>query len=152
MALMGFHSNRRHDVGFLLALSLLCGTGASAAELTLSARVDRTRVDPGQPINLIITLSGDLEDAQMRALELPEGFVIAGRSQASSFSLTRGAMQRSVDLVYVLIPGQPGEFTLGPFTLEHKGQSLGTEPITIVVSKPALPPGLAAPPGGRFDL
>ena len=84
-------------------------------------------------------------------LEFPEGFTVASRSQSSSFSIRLGTIDRSLTLVYLLIPQQAGTFQLGPFQITHKGQTFSTEPLTVTVEKPAIPPHLG-PEGGRFTL
>ena len=125
---------------------------AFAQDLTFSAKVDKTTVDLGDPISLTITLSGDLSGIQLPALQLPEGFVVAGRSQSTNFSIRAGAMERSMSLLYVLIPQRAGTFQLGPFRIEHQHRNVQTDPIEITVKKPALPPSLKTPQGERFTL
>ena len=126
-------------------------TTVMAQDLHFSAQVDRTTVDLGNPINFVVTLKGDLSGVQLPAFKFPEGFVVAARSQSTSFSIHAGAAERSTSLSFILIPQQAGTFQLGPFELVHEKQTLKTEPIEITVKKPAVPPNLQ-PEGGRFTL
>jgi uncharacterized protein (DUF58 family) len=127
--------------------------GAWAQDFSFSAKVDKTSVDVGEPIQLTLTLSGNVSEMTVPPIELPEGFVIAARSQATSFSIRGSAMERSTNLVYVIIPQQAGTFQLGPFTIERSKKSFETEPIAVTVKKPAVPPSLRkSPPGERFTL
>ena len=122
-----------------------------AQELTFSAVVDKTAVKAGEAVTLTLTLSGDVGGIEVPAFEFPEGFSVTVRSQGSSFSLRGGTMERSLTLTYVFVPQREGTFQLGPFQIEHKGTTIPTEPITITVEKPSLPP-LLSPQGGRITL
>ena len=120
-------------------------------DVAFSAKVDKTSVDFGDPITLTLTLSGDISGVEFPSIELPEGLSIAARSQSTNFSIRAGATERSVALVYVLVPQRAGTFRLGPFKLEHQHKAFQTEPIDIAVKKPALPPHFK-PQGERFTL
>ena len=124
---------------------------AWAQDITFSAKVDKTTIELGDPVSLTLTLNGDISGIQLPSLQLPEGFSIIGRSQSTNFSLRAGTMERSVSLVYILLPQRAGTFKLGPFTLQHHHRELKTEPIEMTVKKPALPPHLQ-PQGERFTL
>ena len=124
---------------------------AFAQDLTFSAKVDKTTVDLGDPISLTVTLSGDIAGIELPPLAFPEGFSIVARSQSTNFSMRAGAVERSVSLLYVLVPQRVGTFKLGPFSIEHRHKELKTEPIEITVKKPALSPTLK-PQGERFTL
>ncbi len=141
----------------LAALIFSIGSVAWAANITVSASVDKTTVDIGAPIQLTIKLSGDVGGLQVPDLGLPEGWTVAARSQSSSFSVRGGAVERAVELLFVLVPHQAGTFQLGPFTFvrpedKKEPQQVQTEPMTITVNKTAVPPALQAPQGGRFTL
>ena len=153
MAQTRSHSRGRKVVRWTVWLVTFGFTAlAFAQDLTFSAKVDKTTVDLGDPISLTITLSGDLSGVALPAPQLPEGFVVAGRSQSTNFSIRAGAMERSVSLLYVLIPQRAGTFQLGPFRIEHQHRRVTTDPIEITVKKPALPPSLKTPQGERFTL
>ena len=136
----------------LVGLAVL-GIAASALadELKFSAQANKTTVNVGEPITLTLTLSGDIVGAKLKELQLPEGFTVAAQSQQTNFTLNAGAMERSVGLVYVVVPQQAGTFKLGPFTLVHHEKEFQTEPIEVTVEKSALPSKLQ-PQGERFTL
>jgi uncharacterized protein (DUF58 family) len=136
---------------FLIMAALALAAPAWAQDLAFSAQVDKTSVDLGDPIQLTLTLSGNIAGVQLPAVEPPEGVVIAARSQATNLSLRAGAMERSLSLSYVLVPQRAGTFQLGPFTVKQGEHTFQTEPIEITVNKPALPPRLK-PQGERFTL
>lgn len=126
-------------------------TSAWAQDLSFSAKVDKTTVDLGEPINLTIMLSGDVTGVKLPPLQLPEGFAVVAQSQSTNFSIRAGAAERSVGLLYVLVPQQAGTFQLGPFEMIHRERMLKTEQIEITVKKPAVPPQIKSH-GERFTL
>ena len=139
----------------LLAVTILAATTmtavARAEDIRVSAQLDKTTTDVRSPITLTITLSGDIAGVTLAPPQLPEGFLIAARRQATSFALRGGAMERATQMIFVLVPQKPGAFTLGPFTFRHRGKLFQTEPITITVKKPVLPPTRQLP-SERFTI
>ena len=129
-----------------------CAAAAGAEDLSLSVKVDKTTVNLGDPVTLTLTLGGDIAGVDLSRVEFPEEFVVGARSQSTNFSIRAGSMERSISLVYVLIPQKAGTFHLGPFTIEHQKKELKTEPIEITVKKPAVPPPSLQPQGERFTL
>ena len=121
-------------------------------ELSVSAKVDKTTVEAGTPLNFALTITGDLAGAKIPAPEFPEGFEVAGRTQATNVSVQMGAIQRSTSLVYVLVPTRAGTFQLGPFTVEQRGRKFETQPIEITVKKSPLPPTLKPDQSGRYTI
>ncbi len=125
---------------------------AWAQDFSVSAQVDKTTVDVGDPVNLVIKLSGDLAGVQVPVFQFPDGLAVLGRSQSTSISVQGNKMQRSVELLYVLAPQHDGTFELGPFKMTRGKQEVDTQPIAITVKKPVLPPHLSQPQGGRYSL
>jgi len=123
---------------------------ALGQEVRVSAQVDKTELELGSPLTLTITIEGDFQTAEFQPFEFPEAFQVAAQRRASNVSVERGQVQRSVSLVYVLVPQAPGRFQLGPFQITHRGKAILTDPIEIVVNKPLLPPGLEE--GYRYTL
>ena len=123
-------------------------------QVRISAQVDRTTVEVGGQLTLTITISagggGDVQRIELEPFKLPEAFRVAAQSRATNLSMELGRITRSISLVYALVALEPGTFQLGPFELIHRGATLSTEPLEIVVAKPALPPTLK--PSDRFVL
>lgn len=140
-------------VGGGLCAAFLLGMGvfAHAQDVAFSASVDKTTVILGNPIQLTLTLTGDIAGAQLPPLELPEGFAVVGRSQSTNFSIHDGSVEQSVSLVYVLIPQITGTFDLGPFTVSHGRQQLKTSSISITVKKAPFRPRPELP-GSRITI
>ena len=125
---------------------------AMADEAALTAGLDRPQVDLGQPVTLTLALSGDLSALKgVPKVTLPDSFQIIAQSQSSNVSIRGGVVARSVSFYYILLARDAGTFTLGPFEVERKkGTPLASEPVTIVVHKPIVPPG--SQPAERFIL
>ncbi len=129
-------------------------TTSFAAELSLSASVDRSTVGLGQEFTLTVTVQGEDMGSVPRP-ELPElaDFNLLSQSQSSSTSvqIINGQMkkQSSVNFIYALSAKRMGKLTIGPCTLKYQGQEHQSQPIGIEVvksSQPAAPPGAQAPP------
>lgn len=140
----------RNRVAVLVVVGLWLSPGAVRADggtVSFSASVDRTTVAINQPLQLTITLTGELPRLeQPLEFPMPKPFLVAARSQSTNVSIGAGAVARSVSLVYVLVSPQAGTFALGPFHLDVQGKTLDTESISIVVKKPVLPPGAEQQP------
>ena len=131
-----------------------CAAAASASmqDFAVSAKVDKTTVDLGTPVTFTLTLTGDVSGLELPPLHFPEEFAVAARSQATNMSVRGGVTERAMGLTFVLVPQREGTFALGPFTVTRQKQTFTTEPVTITVKKPAVPPSLQKPQGGRYLL
>ncbi len=123
-----------------------------AQDVQVSARVDKASVDLGEQITLTITAEGDLSGVKLEPPQFPPSFLVVAHSQASNVSMQLGKISRSVSLTYVLIPRELGTFELGPFRMTHRGKSLQTDVVKVVVGKSALPPKLNQVPQQRYLL
>lgn len=124
---------------------------AWAQDLTFSAKVEKTSVEIGDPINLVLTFNGDVSGVELPPPQFPEEFAVAGRSQSTNFSIRAGAMERSTSLTFVLIPQRAGTFQLGPFLIRRHKDEFKTEPIEVIVKKSVLPPQ-SKPQAERFTI
>ncbi len=133
-------------------ISLSAATVVLADDFSFSAKVDKTTVSIGEPIQLTFTLSGDIAEATIPPLQLPEGFVVMAQSRSTNFSIHAGAMERSSSLVYAVVPQKAGLFHLGPFTITRKKQTITAEAIEINVKSPVSLPVQQRPDVQRFTL
>ena len=140
----------------LLASVMLLGASPQpAAALTWSARIDKTHVTVGEPVQLTLGLEGsDAESARWSALHVPDGWLVVAHSEAQQVMWQQGALLRRVEATFVLIARVAGTYQLGPFTVERQGQQWHTAPITVYVDTGPVepPPTLRHPPGGRVTL
>ena len=138
---------------WLAWLAILTATVlAWAQDLAVSAKVDKTTVTFGDPIHLTLTATGDLAGLELQQIELPEQFLVAARSQATNFTIRGGVQERALSFTYVIIPQEGGTFILGPFKFTQNKHEYQTEPIEIIVEKPAVPPNLPTKKGERYTL
>lgn len=118
--------------------------------MQLSVQVDRTTVDVGAQLALTITVEGTIQQVELKPVEFPKAFRVVAQSRSTHLSMEAGQAKRSISLVYALMALEPGHFTLGPFEVRRRGQSLLSDPLEITVNKPVLPPTLE--PSERFVL
>ena len=135
-------------------LTALCAVAslAFAQEFAVSAKVDKTTANVGEPITLTLTLSGDIAQLDLSKLSFPEEFAVIGRSQSTNFIFRGGATERSMSLNIVLVAQRDGTFQLGPFSISQGKQEFHTEPISVTIKKSVLPPSSPPPQGGRFTI
>ena len=142
---------RPHKVLPIVLGAALVSLPVFAEDVTIQSSVDQAVVEMGRPLTLTITLGGDLSQVTTApVVELPDGFQIAARRQASSLVVKQGAAERTLSFVYVLIPTKLGTFKLGPFSAESNHHPLSTNAVEVIVRRPALPPGLKPQP--RYTL
>ena len=113
--------------------------------LTVSAGIDKTKVMVGEQLTLTITLSGELAGVTMEEFVVPPALTVAAQSRSQNIRIAEGKAERSVILVYLLVPHEPGTFTLGPFHLRRGDMTYATEPISVEVARNPLPPPSTEP-------
>ncbi len=104
-----------------------------AAENTLRAYVDKTRLSLNEQLVFIIELSSDsmsLPDPQLPDLS---DFQVVGRYPSTSFNFINGRASSSKTIKLAMFPLKTGKITIGSVRASFKGQTLSTEPITIEV-------------------
>ncbi len=111
-------------------LSALAIADAVSAQ-RIQATVDRNQTTLGRPIELTVR-TWDVAGARPRLPDLS-----AFRAQAGpvgqQVSLVNNKMSASLSYTYYLTAREPGEFVIGPVSLEVEGETLETEPIRIRV-------------------
>lgn len=130
----------------LLVLSVLC-LPAVAAELSLSADVDRTSVGLGEQLQLTVTVSGtNIGGVPRPQLPAMADFDNLGStsSQSTNISFANGRMtqEQIISFIYFLSPRKAGDLVIGPCKLDFKGTTYQTQPISIKATKE----GQAPPP------
>ncbi|MDY6822995.1 MAG: BatD family protein [Thermodesulfobacteriota bacterium] len=98
------------------------GTGDPSGlvgEFDISAAVDATVVDEGDSCNLTITVKGrgNIRDAAMPALNLPEAFKVYQDTPTENVKVTEDGITGSKQFAAALVALTPGEYTIGPFSL-----------------------------------
>ena len=136
-------------VPIVLLVSLVVATAAHA-DLSVRASVNPRRAQVGEPLSLIIEVSG-AQNVTAPALGSIDGFDAQYVGPSTQVSIVNGQVNASVQHRYSLVPMRQGHFTLGPFTVEYQGKQYQTAAVDVDVggaNPPPQPGGQApAPPG-----
>jgi hypothetical protein len=123
----------------LSVLILLCmlmsgfaSAGSSAAEVSVTATVDKNEASLDDYIVLKVTVEGTREEPTMPDLS---AFKFQSRGTSSQMSIINGRTSSKLEYNYILYPQKSGTFTIGPFTLDLDGRQVKSDPITITISK-----------------
>lgn len=115
-------------------------SGENAWHIEIS--VDPQRLEVGGCAKLVISIEGRIGRVLMKPIFLPGGLVSIANNSSTNVSLFNDRMTQSKRFEYLLLAKQPGTFRLGPFQLVVDGHVIATDPIEIVVNRPAVPPQL----------
>ncbi len=132
---------------FILPLFLVFGllwpapSGASDVSALASVRPQRATV--GETLTLSIDIRGT-QKAPAPPLNI-DGFESRYLGPSTQVSITNGQITASVQHRYSLVPLKPGQFTLGPFSVEHQGQQYHTDPLSVTIAAAQRSPRSAAP-------
>ncbi len=125
----------------LLVFGLICP--AAASELSVHASVHPQRAAPGEALTLSIEVRG-AQNTPAPALDI-DGFESRYLGPSTQVSISNGQVAASVQHRYALVPLKPGQFTLGPFSVEHQGRRYHTDPLTVTIAAAQPSPS----PSGR---
>jgi hypothetical protein len=124
-------------MGIVMALS---GWAAAASEriVSLDAAVDRSKVG----VQDIVTLTVTAHTENVKSLPKPrlpalDGFDVVGERTGSSLSVSivngKRTQKREQRYIYTLKPLKTGSFVIDPVTIQYKGTTYSTSPITVSV-------------------
>lgn len=114
-----------------------------AQEPPVTAEVDRTELTTDETLTLTLTIKGSGSVAPP-ALTGLQGFVMLGRSSATSISIVQGKTTAEMEYAFTLRPIETGTLTIDPISVTVDGRSHSTEPITVEVAQ-----GTGAAPQSR---
>ena len=145
MALTDWFWRRLGNSCAILAAGALCLAASPTAGLSVSATIDKTKVAVGEQLTLTITFSGDLMNVVMDPRGVPPSFSIIAQSRSQNIHVMQGRVERSVSLIYALVPRETGKFQLGPFHVQQGRKEFVTDPLDVEVIRNVLPPPSAQP-------
>jgi hypothetical protein len=92
-------------------------TGA-VGQFNLTTKVDKTAVKADEPITLNITISGkgNIKLIENPKIVFPSDFEVYDPKVADNISTTGGGISGTKSFEYILIPRNPGKFTIKPFS------------------------------------
>lgn len=137
---------RKLQIGLLLLLLLVCAQQLQAAGFSINAEVDRNQVGFGESLNLVITITQSLNSGVTQRINIPAlnnipGFDIASTRSGQSTSFINGVGQTQSQVVYELVPQQPGKVTIPGFSFKDAdGDEHSSKPIEVTVAPQVTEP------------
>lgn len=130
----------------LIMLSL----GLSAKDLTVSAAVDRHRINLDELISFSVTIEGTSDFPDVPPPQSDGFVIISGPSQSSSIQIVNGAMSASKTIQWRLAPTRSGTLTIPAISIQYKRKIYHTEALSVEVNstKTPAPAPSRTPPGG----
>ncbi|MBM4053845.1 MAG: protein BatD [Planctomycetes bacterium] len=134
----------KKSIGFFVFLALLIvvfgGRGKMyAQEVNLTTTVNKTLLTLDDKLTLTLTVYGT-QDVSPPTFPEIEGFsVLYGPQISAQTRIVNGAVSVSKGYTYVLQPVATGKHTIGPSTMEYKGNRYTSSPVIVEVieSKPS---------------
>ena len=121
---------------------LLLSTGILTAQgLKLESSLERNRVSPGNPVYLYVTFFGS-QDAPKPDVQQIDGLKINYVGPATKVSIINGKISKSISHTYLIMPQSDGEYELGPYSIDYRGQIFVSPPISLRVG--SVPSGTSA--------
>ncbi|MCA9773454.1 MAG: protein BatD [Myxococcales bacterium] len=136
----------------LLLTALGVGVAAAAADLRISADVNRGRLREGEVVRLKVTATG----SDVRSAEGPEfpsdfPFEVVSTGTSSSFSWINGKSSQTIEWTFNLLPQKTGKLTIGPIAITRGAERAATDPIRLQVL-PAAGGGAATTPSPSVSV
>lgn len=118
----------------MLVFVLMVAVGSVAADVQVRARVDRTRVAPGESLQLMVSINGGDGSVNVDAIT---DFKVLSRGTSTSMQFINGRTSREVTYTFMLIPNRKGTLTVPALTVSVDDRFLLTDPIRITVESTA---------------
>jgi len=121
---------------YILIILLIVALPQRALALEVNATVDRNHIAAGETVQLTVTVKegqGDVDVANIR------DFKVISRGTQTSIHIVNTNQTKEVSYTFTLIPLKTGRLTIPPLTVTTEGKQRQTRPITVSVSKTAVP-------------
>lgn len=115
-------------------LSILLFTFSAAAQVSFEATADSRRVPLGEIFEVKFTLK-NAQGAGFRPPAFSDFAVVGGPNRMNSMTMVNGNATSSETYSYVLQAKKEGQFSIGSATVNAKGQTYTTPPLSIEVVK-----------------
>ncbi len=103
-------------------------------DISIEAGVDRQEISLDEQITLTIVVSGNVSNIPQPTVPSMDGFTAYSSGRSQNISIINGQFTSSVTFTYILVPNDEGEYTLGPFSIDYKGNTYSADAINIKVS------------------
>lgn len=117
----------------LIIFALVITNISYAQDISISADVDREELSLDDQLTLTITVKGSISNIPQPNIPKLEGFTSYSSGRSQSISVINGQVTSSVSFNYILVPNDVGDYTLGPFTIDYKGNTYSADPISVRV-------------------
>lgn len=137
---------RKLQIGLFMLLLLACAYQLQAAGFSLSAEVDRNQVGFGESLSLVLTITQNLSSGVTQRISIPAinnipGFDIASTRSGQSTSYINGVGQTQSQIVFELVPQQPGKVMIPAFSFKDAdGEEHSSKAIEVTVLPPDAEP------------
>lgn len=117
-----------------LVLLFLIGPGlVQAAELDVSARVDKTSLSVNEIVKYTIEVRG-ARNVDVPAPNFKDFQIRSGPSQSSQIQIINGEMSVNKSISWWVSPLKSGKVIIPSLSIKHQGQNYSTEQITLTVA------------------
>ncbi|MFH1856519.1 MAG: BatD family protein [Candidatus Omnitrophota bacterium] len=141
------YERRRLRVSFLIVISaiLLSVSLCFAQDISFESSVDRTKIALGSNLQLSLNFYGTQD---ITAPDLPqiEGFDWRYAGPSTRVSIVNSKVSSSITHIYILIPLKTGVFTIPSVSVQYKGNTYTSKPITVEVANQQT---VASAPAGQ---
>ncbi len=122
----------------VLVMAVALATAAAAADVTVTAVVEPGVVPVGGEVTLVISVQGKVGKSGSPELPPLDNFTVYQAGTSQSFSFGTGGSSSSLQFSYVLVPKNPGTFTIAPIRFRAGDKIYAADPVTIeVVQSPS---------------
>ncbi len=134
----------------LVLITTLIAASALAQDERLEATLEMNHVSTGNPVYLNVIFYGGQDIARPDMPKI-DGLQIKYVGPATQMTVVNGKVSRSITHTYLLLPLKEGNYKMGPFFAEYRGQTYSAAPVTLSVGTSASVAGAGpavSPPSG----
>ncbi|HIE10533.1 MAG TPA: protein BatD [Kiritimatiellae bacterium] len=141
----------RLTIAFTVLVHFAASTAAGApTAIVAHVSLEPNVVEPGEPVTYIVSVRG-VKSLSPPEISFPSGLQPFGApSREFSFYMDNRGQHTTTSFRYRLLPTEPGEFTIGPFSWSQRGREIHIPAVRLKVVGPqgetASAPTNAAPP------
>jgi BatD DUF11 like domain len=127
---------------------LLCPlvTVWAADDVTVSLHLDRSEATLADTVRMEIRVSGTRKSDAPPMLKGLQSFMVSKGGTASRMEIINNEVNASIDYTYFIQAKKPGEFTIGPVSVDIDGKIFESDTQTLVVRAASQPGGTDAGP------
>lgn len=117
----------------ILAFILICWTSLVAAQVSFSARVNKTHIGKNEEVSIEFTVNAMGRNFQ--APDFSDFYVLRGPSRSQSTQIINFERSEQMTISYLLRPKTTGMLSIGSASIEVQGNTYHSQPLTLEVSE-----------------